>query len=160
MKRFDAGETTGTAQETQQTTGQPYVGRPMQRVEDAAILTGRGRYADDLGVKPGTLHAAILRSPHAHAELGLIDFAAALKAPGVRAVLTGADLPAWSKPFVVGVKAPMEQWTLAMDRVRYVGEPVAVVVAESRALAEDALDLVRVDSAIFSWAHPRNAGSG
>lgn len=82
MKRFDAGETTGTAQETQQTTGQPYVGRPMQRVEDAAILTGRGRYADDLGVKPGTLHAAILRSPHAHAELGLIDFAAALKAPG------------------------------------------------------------------------------
>ena len=145
MKRFDAGETTGTAQETQQTTGQPYVGRPMQRVEDAAILTGRGRYADDLGVKPGTLHAAILRSPHAHAELGLIDFAAALKAPGVRAVLTGADLPAWSKPFVVGVKAPMEQWALAMDRVRYVGEPVAVVVAESRALAEDALDLVRVD---------------
>jgi 2-furoyl-CoA dehydrogenase large subunit len=75
-------------------------------------------------------------------------------------VLTGADLPAWSKPFVVGVKAPMEQWTLAMDRVRYVGEPVAVVVAESRALAEDALDLVRVDSAIFSWAHPMNAGSG
>ncbi|MBR7539143.1 hypothetical protein KC221_23440, partial [Mycobacterium tuberculosis] len=69
MKRFDAGETTGTAQETQQTTGQPYVGRPMQRVEDAAILTGRGRYADDIGVKPGTLYAAILRSPHAHAEL-------------------------------------------------------------------------------------------
>ncbi|WP_029043248.1 molybdopterin cofactor-binding domain-containing protein [Cupriavidus sp. WS] len=142
MKRFDAGETTGTVQETRPA---PHVGRPMARVEDAAILTGRGRYADDLGVRPGTLHAAILRSPHAHAELGAIDFAAALKAPGVRAVLTAADLPACSRPFVVGVKAPMEQWALAMDRVRYVGEPVAVVVAESRALAEDALDLVRVD---------------
>ncbi|WP_316157751.1 xanthine dehydrogenase family protein molybdopterin-binding subunit [Cupriavidus sp. BIC8F] len=145
MKRFDAGETTGTVQETQETRQAPHVGRPMARVEDAAILTGRGRYADDLGVRPGTLHAAILRSPHAHAELGAIDFAAALKVPGVRAVLTAADLPAWSRPFVVGVKAPMEQWALAMDRVRYVGEPVAVVVAESRALAEDALDLVRVD---------------
>ncbi|MEC3765510.1 xanthine dehydrogenase family protein molybdopterin-binding subunit [Cupriavidus sp. SS-3] len=144
MKRFDAGETTGTL-ETQQARPAPHVGRPMPRVEDAAILTGRGRYADDLGVRPGTLHAAILRSPHAHAELGAIDCAAALQAPGVRAVLTGADLPAWSKPFVVGVKAPMEQWALAMERVRYVGEPVAVVVAESRALAEDALDLMRVE---------------
>lgn len=95
MKRFDAGETTGTVQETQETRQAPHVGRPMARVEDAAILTGRGRYADDLGVRPGTLHAAILRSPHAHAELGAIDFAAALKVPGVRAVLTAADLPAW-----------------------------------------------------------------
>ncbi|WP_042877023.1 xanthine dehydrogenase family protein molybdopterin-binding subunit [Cupriavidus necator] len=145
MKRFDAGETTGTVQETQEIRRAPHVGRPMQRVEDAAILTGRGRYADDLGVRPGTLHAAILRSPHAHAELGAIDCAAALKAPGVHAVLTGADLRGWSRPFVVGVKAPMEQWALAMERVRYVGEPVAVLVAESRALAEDALDLVRVE---------------
>jgi 2-furoyl-CoA dehydrogenase large subunit len=122
-----------------------HVGRSMERLEDPAILTGRGRYGDDLGVKPGTLHAAIVRSPHAHAELGKIDVGAALKSPGVRAVLTGADIQSWSRPFVVGVKAPMEQWALAMDRVRYVGEPVAVVVAESRALAEDALDLVKVE---------------
>src|ERR1700760_2591734 len=126
---------------------QSHVGRPMERLEDPAILTGRGRYGDDIGVKPGTLHAAILRSPHAHAELAAIRTEDALKHPGVRAVLTRDDLRAWSRPFVVGVKSPMEQWSLAMDRVRYVGEPVAVVLAESRALAEDALDLIKVDYA-------------
>ncbi|HXZ07587.1 MAG TPA: xanthine dehydrogenase family protein molybdopterin-binding subunit, partial [Paraburkholderia sp.] len=124
---------------------QRHTGRPMERLEDPAILTGRGRYGDDIAVKPGTLHAAVLRSPHAHAELRSIDTSAAQKLPGVRAVLTRDDLPAWSRPFVVGVKSPMEQWALAMDRVRYVGEPVAVVLAESRALAEDALDLIKVD---------------
>jgi len=122
-----------------------HVGRPLERLEDPAILTGRGRYGDDLGVKPGTLHAAVLRSPHAHAELVSIDAADALTLAGVRAVLTRDDVRAWSRPFVVGVKSPMEQWALAMDRVRYVGEPVAVVMAESRALAEDALDRVKVE---------------
>ncbi|BCZ82319.1 carbon monoxide dehydrogenase [Paraburkholderia terrae] len=122
-----------------------HVGRPMQRLEDPAILTGRGRYGDDIGVKPGTLHAAVLRSPHAHAQLVSIDASGAENLPGVRAVLTRDDLRPWSRPFVVGVKSPMEQWALAMDRVRYVGEPVAVVLAESRALAEDALDLIKVE---------------
>ena len=124
---------------------QTYLGRPMERLEDPAILTGRGRYGDDLGTKPGTLHAAILRSPHAHAELVAIHTDAASKLPGVRAMLTRDDLRAWSRPFVVGVKSPMEQWALAMDRVRYVGEPVAVVLAESRAIAEDGLDLLKVE---------------
>ncbi|MGF6701264.1 2-furoyl-CoA dehydrogenase large subunit [Paraburkholderia sp. MM5496-R1] len=126
-----------------------HVGQPMQRFEDPAILTGRGRYGDDIAVKPGTLHAAILRSPHAHAELVSIDTEAASKLHGVHAVLTRDDLRPWSRPFVVGVKSPMEQWALAMDRVRYVGEPVAVVMAESRALAEDALDLIKVDYAML-----------
>ncbi|HEY1611300.1 MAG TPA: molybdopterin cofactor-binding domain-containing protein, partial [Paraburkholderia sp.] len=130
---------------TQEPRATRHVGRPMERLEDPAILTGRGRYGDDLGVKPGTLHAAVLRSPHAHAELVSIDVQAALKLPGVRAVLTREDVRAWSKPFVVGVKSPMELWALAMDRVRYVGEPVAVVMAESRALAEDGLDLLKVE---------------
>ncbi|MFM0013446.1 molybdopterin-dependent oxidoreductase [Paraburkholderia sediminicola] len=124
---------------------QTYLGRPMERLEDPAILTGRGRYGDDLGTRPGTLHAAILRSPHAHAELVAINTDAASKLPGVRAILTREDLRAWSRPFVVGVKSPMEQWALAMDRVRYVGEPVAVVLAESRAIAEDGLDLLKVE---------------
>jgi len=124
---------------------QPHVGRPMQRLEDPAILMGRGRYGDDLAVKAGTLHAAILRSPRAHAELLVVDASAALAARGVRAVLTRDDLRPWSRPFIVGVKAPMEQWALAMDRVRYVGEPIAVVLAESRALAEDAIDLIKVE---------------
>jgi len=128
---------------------QRHVGRSMERLEDPAILTGRGRYGDDIGVKPGTLHAAILRSPHAHAELVSINTDAALKHRGVRAVLTRDDLRAWSRPFVVGVKSPMEQWSLAMERVRYVGEPVAVVMAETRALAEDALDLIKVEYAML-----------
>ena len=124
---------------------QPTLGQPIERLEDAALLTGRGRFGDDLGVTPGTLHAAVLRSPHAHAELIAIDAAAALAMPGVRAVLTGEDVKRWSQPFVVGVKQPMQHWALAVDRVRYAGEPVAVVVAQDRYLAEDALDAIRVD---------------
>src|SRR6266851_3179440 len=86
----------------------PFVGRSLERVEDAALLAGRGRYADDLGVTPGTLHAAILRSPHAHARLKAIDVSPAQTGNGVRAVLTGEDVKRWSQPFVVGVKQPMD----------------------------------------------------
>jgi 2-furoyl-CoA dehydrogenase large subunit len=128
-----------------QALAEPFVGRPMQRIEDAALLTGRGQYGDDIGVRPGTLYAAIVRSPHAHAVLGNIDTSLADRSPGVRTILTGKDIANWSRPFVVGVKAPMEMWALAMDRVRYVGDPVAVVVAESRYLAEDAADLITVE---------------
>ena len=123
----------------------PWLGRSLERREDAALLTGAGRFADDVGTKPGTLHAAFLRSPHAHAKLLSIDVNAALAMPGVRAVLTGEDVKRWAAPFVVGVKAPMQHWCLAVDNVRYAGEPVAVVVAEDRYLAEDALERVRVD---------------
>ena len=123
----------------------PHTGRPVERVEDAALLMGRGRYGDDLGVRPGTLHAAVLRSPHGHAELLKVDASAAITAPGVHAVLTGEDVRRWAQPFVVGVKQPMEHWPLAVDRVRYSGEPVAVVIAEDRYLAEDALDLIQVE---------------
>lgn len=121
-----------------------HVGKSVERVEDGALLTGRGRFGDDLGVTAATLHAAVLRSPHAHAELLGVDSAAALAMPGVRAVLTGEDVKRWSQPFVVGVKQPMQHWALATDRVRYAGEPVAVVVAQSRYLAEDALDAIKV----------------
>ena len=120
-------------------------GQPLQRFEDAALLSGKGQFIDDLGVKPGTLYAAVLRSPHAHAKLINIDTSAAQSMPGVRAVVTRDDVQRWAAPFVVGVKQPMEHWCLAVDRVRYVGEPVAVVVAEDRYLAEDALDLIQVE---------------
>jgi 2-furoyl-CoA dehydrogenase large subunit len=122
-----------------------WVGESIERLEDAALLSGRGAFGDDLGVKPGTLHATVLRSPHPHAELIAVDAAAALTMPGVRAVLTGDDVKRWSQPFVVGVKQPMQHWALAVDRVRYVGEPVAVVLAEDRYLAEDAADAIRVE---------------
>lgn len=133
-------------------TAAPYLGRALERLEDAALLSGRGAYADDLGVKPGTLYAAILRAPHGHALVKSIDASRAERSAGVRAVLTGADIKRWSQPFVVGVKQPMEHWCLAMDRVRYVGEPVAVVVAESRYLAEDALDLVDIEYEVLPVA--------
>src|SRR5260221_13510031 len=105
----------------------PWVGRSIERVEDGALLTGRGRFIDDLGVDAGTLHAAILRSPHAHADLVSVDAAAARIAPGVFAVLTGTDIKACTASLVVGVKAAVECWPSAGDRVRDVGEPVAVI---------------------------------
>jgi len=135
-----------------------WVGRSIERVEDAALLTGRGRYIDDLGMRPGTLHAAILRSPHAHARIRGIDAEAARAASGVAAVITGTDVTALGASLVVGVKAPIQCWPIAVDRVRYVGEPVAVVVATDRYLAEDALDLIEVDyEALPAVVHPRDA---
>jgi 2-furoyl-CoA dehydrogenase large subunit len=121
------------------------IGQAIERLEDAALLTGAGRYMDDLPVAPGTLHAAILRSPHAHAELVAIDASEALKLAGVAAVVTREEVTRWTRPFTVGVKQPMEHWCLAVDRVRYVGEPVAVVLAEDRYRAEDALERIKVE---------------
>ncbi len=116
-----------------------------ERVEDAALLTGRGQFFDDLAPPPGCLHAAILRSPHAHARIKAIDMAAARALPGVAAVYDGAALAEVSAPLMVGVRLPISCWAMAVDKVRYAGEPVAVVLAESRYVAEDALDLIEVD---------------
>ena len=121
------------------------VGRAVERVEDAALLTGRGRFADDLGERPGTAHAAVLRSPLAHAEILSIDVTAALSMPGVVTILTGEDVAAWSRPFLTTVRQPMRHYALAVDRVRYAGEPVAVVVARDRYVAEDALECIEVE---------------
>src|SRR5947207_1746272 len=124
-----------------------WLGRSIERFEDAALLTGRGRYIDDLGVQPGTLHAAILRSPHAHAVIEAIRTDAAARAPGVAAIITREHVTKLSASLPVGVRAPIDCWPIAVDRVRYVGEPVAVVVAADRYLAEDAVDLIEVDYA-------------
>jgi 2-furoyl-CoA dehydrogenase large subunit len=118
-----------------------------RRKEDASLLSGRGRYADDLPVPVGTLYAHVIRSPHAHADIVRIDARAALAHDGVWAVLTGADARTLSDPFLAPVKTPVQQWSLAVERVRYVGEPVALVVAESRYIAEDAAELVEVEYA-------------
>ncbi|MFL5083198.1 MAG: xanthine dehydrogenase family protein molybdopterin-binding subunit [Xanthobacteraceae bacterium] len=126
-------------------TSASWVGRSIERVEDAALLSGHGRFIDDLGVRPGTLHAAILRSPHAHAHIRSLDVDAARRAPGVAAVVTGAEVTALATSLAVGVRAPIQCWPIAVDRVRYMGEPVAVVVAQDRYLAEDALDLIDVE---------------
>jgi 2-furoyl-CoA dehydrogenase large subunit len=120
------------------------VGAAIPRVEDAALLTGRGRFMDDFEPIPGALHAAIVRSPHAHARIRDIDTRAARNTPGVHAVI-GPDDIAQLRPFTLSVKAPMPYRPGATDRVRFVGEPVVVVVASSRHVAEDAADLVEVD---------------
>jgi carbon-monoxide dehydrogenase large subunit len=120
----------------------------MRRKEDPPLLMGRGKYAADFRL-PGLLQAAVLRSPHAHAELGAIRAKAAQALAGVVAVVTGEDLAAIGRiPTRLGHRignVSCLQFPLTRDRVRYVGEPVAVVIAESRYLAEDALELIDVD---------------
>ena len=123
------------------------LGKSILRKEDPALLSGRGRYADDLPVPVGTLEAHVVRSPHAHAEIVRIDAAAALAHEGVWAVITGDDVRKLSDPFMSVIKSPMQQWALAVERVRYVGEPVALVVADSRYIAEDAAELVEIEYA-------------
>jgi len=121
------------------------LGVAIVRKEDPTLLCGRGRFADDLPTPAGTLHAHVVRSPHAHARIVRIDAAHALAQDGVWAVLTGENVRSLSDPFLIALKAPIDQWSLAVERVRYVGEPVALVVAESRYLAEDAAELLSIE---------------
>jgi carbon-monoxide dehydrogenase large subunit len=133
---------TGAATETK------WVGRALPRFEDARFTTGAAKYVDDLQL-PGVLHAVFLRSPAAHARIVALRPEPALSAPGVRLVLTAADVEGDVGAFpinpaeadVVAIPHPL----LARERVRYVGEPVAVVVAESREAAVDAADLVELE---------------
>ncbi|MDP3519694.1 MAG: xanthine dehydrogenase family protein molybdopterin-binding subunit [Hydrogenophaga sp.] len=125
-----------------------HIGAAHPRKEDARLLTGRGRYIDDIEV-PGALHACFVRSPHAHARVDRIDTAAALAMPGVVAVYTGADLAPWATrhrmaPPIDGLRA-MEMDVLPTSKVRFQGDPVACVIASNRYLAEDAAEAVVVD---------------
>ena len=134
------------------------IGQPVRRKEDFRLLTGKGCFGDDVA-PPGLAHAVILRSPHAHARIASVDTAAALAAPGVLAVLTGADYRAAGLgpiPHNPGLSAPPDvqartrgfapiatvHFPLPADTVRYVGEPVAIVVAETIAAAKDAAELL------------------
>ena len=122
-----------------------WIGRRVARVEDARLLTGRGHFIDD-HPPIGDIHAAaIVRSPHAHARIVGYDVSAALRMDGVVGVVTGEDVARFTRPFPVGVTAPVHYYCAATDKVRFVGEPVAVVVARSRYLAEDAADAVGVE---------------
>jgi aerobic carbon-monoxide dehydrogenase large subunit len=128
-----------------------YTGTSIKRSEDPRILTGTGRYVDDIKL-PGMLHAAFVRSPLAHGRVLSVDASAARELPGVVAVLTGADLEDITVPGpdallgLMGWKGPTPEFSLlATDKVRLVGDPVAVVIAESRYLAEDGCELVEVD---------------
>src|SRR5262245_41520930 len=134
--------------------GQFGIGQPVTRFEDRRLLQGEGRFLDDVRL-PGQTQAVIVRSPHAHARIVSIDTAAAAKAPGVVAVFTGADVARdglgtmqmtlkRKRPDGSPMFAPPHRG-LDQDRVRYVGDPIALVIAETRAQAEDAAELLEIE---------------
>ncbi|MBI2316096.1 MAG: xanthine dehydrogenase family protein, partial [Betaproteobacteria bacterium] len=124
-----------------------WIGKPVLRKEDEPLLTGRARFIDDLEPVAGVRHAAILRSPHPHAKILRIDTRRAEQAAGVAGVVTGAQIAQVAGPIPSVVKARMKFNVCALDKVRYAGEPVAVVVAGDRYAAEDALELIEVEYA-------------
>src|ERR1700721_1879919 len=136
-----------------------YAGSRVSRVEDARLLTGAGAFVDDI-VRPGMLHACFVRSPHPRARIIAVDATAALALPGTRAVFTAADLngdvrEAWYTG--TGNQGPdTPRHPLADGEARCGGDPVALVAADSRSLAEDAAELVEVDyeplSAVADYA--------
>src|SRR5262245_36377997 len=121
-----------------------WVGRSVRRHEDPRLLTGRGAFLDDLKIA-NVHHAAILRSPYAHARIKRIDMSRALAVDGVVAGLTGQEVRERTKPFSVVATAPIHYYCMATDKARFVGEPVAALVARDRYLAEDALELIDVE---------------
>ncbi|HEX8120961.1 MAG TPA: xanthine dehydrogenase family protein molybdopterin-binding subunit [Solirubrobacteraceae bacterium] len=136
---------------SEQTGNGAWVGQRIRRREDPPLITGRGRYTDDITV-PGQLWMSIVRSPVAHARIGSIDKSAAESMPGVAAVFTGEELKgefesplpmAWVPPGIE-IKTP-EHWPLAVGTVNHVGDPVAVVVGEDRYKVADAAEHVAVD---------------
>jgi carbon-monoxide dehydrogenase large subunit len=125
------------------------IGSPVERREDLRFLRGRGEYVDDVH-RPGLLHAVILRSSVAHGRVRSIDASAALKIPGVHSVITAKDMSGGPPNIPMRLQPlpdfkPYEQPVLAHDKVRYVGEPMAVVLADSAAIGEDALEAIAVD---------------
>jgi carbon-monoxide dehydrogenase large subunit len=133
------------------------VGARVHRAEDPRLLKGQGRYVDDVEL-PGMLHAAFLRSSVPHARLLSVDVSAALEAPGVVAVYTGADMQRLCEPGQAGSVIGINQmpgmrspqfWGLATDKVRFMGDQIAMVVAEDRYLAEDAVELIVDDYEIL-----------
>src|SRR5438128_4691350 len=126
-----------------------WFGAPVQRTEDPRLLRGKGSYVDDIDL-PDMLHAAVLRSPHAQARIVNIDPSVARELPGVHLVLTAADLGEVLEPSPLliphhALTQPRTQLPLARNEVHYAGEAVAFVVADSRYIAEDALELIDVE---------------
>ncbi|QWZ07393.1 xanthine dehydrogenase family protein molybdopterin-binding subunit [Nocardioides panacis] len=115
------------------------------RIEDPALLTGQGRFLDDMDPLPGTLVATVVRSPHAHARIKAVHLDVARNHPGVAAVIGPEEVLATLRPFPLSVKAPTPYYPTATDKTRFVGEPVVVVVAADRYAAEDAAELVEIE---------------
>src|SRR6476661_2302482 len=130
-------------------TPNTYVGQSINRVEDERLLRGRGQFVGDIA-REGLLHAAILRSSVAHGRIRTIDLGAAARLSGVRAIITAADIDGVIPTIPVRL-APIKgierfvQPVIARDKVRFVGEAIAVVIADTRALAEDAMEQIQLD---------------
>jgi len=124
-----------------------WVGQSIERFEDEALLTGRARFIDDLEPAAGLCHAAILRNPHGCADILRVNAEAAMTVEGVIGVLTPDDVAALSKPIGNMLSNKLIYYPCAVGRARYFGEPVAVVVAEDRYVAEDAMDRIEVEYA-------------
>ncbi|HXP03940.1 MAG TPA: xanthine dehydrogenase family protein molybdopterin-binding subunit [Stellaceae bacterium] len=128
------------------------IGRSLTRFEDHRFLRGKGRFVDDIDV-PGQLHAVVVRSPHGHAEIAGIDTAAAWALPGVHGIFTAADLaadkigplPCIAQVATIGPLIVPPRFALAVERVRHVGDPVALVVADTSEIARDVAELIAVD---------------
>src|SRR5262249_25611070 len=128
-----------------------FIGRRSRSKEGPRHVTGRGLFTDDFQL-PGMLQAMILRSPHAHARINDVDPSEALKNPNVMAVITPEDVKQLTKPFkpgryAAGLKRPIDEYAGAVEKVRYVGEPLRALAAPDRGAAEDALELIQVDYA-------------
>src|SRR5438552_7975821 len=140
-------------------TGTRLFGAPEKRREDPRFITGRGQYVDDVKL-PGMTHAAFVRSPHAHARLKRVDTAPARAVSGVVAVYTAQDVKVGALPcgwMLPNIKVPPRP-ALASGKVRYVGEPVAVVVGETAYAAKDGAEAVRVEyEALPGVSDPRKA---
>ena len=126
-----------------------FIGQRVKRKEDPRFLRGEGNYVDDIQLH-GMAHAALLRSPHAHARIRAVNTQEALRIPGVLSVITFQDISHLAKPIPMRLEVhpsfvPYLQYPLAKETVRYVGEPVAVVVADSRYVAEDGLECIQTD---------------
>ncbi|HEY2986488.1 MAG TPA: xanthine dehydrogenase family protein molybdopterin-binding subunit, partial [Candidatus Binatia bacterium] len=126
-----------------------YIGKSTRSKEGPRHVTGRGNFTDDI-VLPGMLQAMILRSPYAHARIVSADAGEALKLPGVVTALTPSDVATMTKPFkpgryAAGLRKPIPEYATAVDKVRYMGEPVAAVAARDRGTAEDALDGISIE---------------
>jgi len=121
-----------------------WIGKSIKRVEDPRLLTGKGKFIDDVVVR-NMAHVALLRSPFAHARIKSIDISKAQALPGVIIVVTGKSMAETTGPTVSFSSPPVPQYVIAVDKVRHVGEAVAAVVAEDRYIAEDALDLIEVE---------------
>jgi carbon-monoxide dehydrogenase large subunit len=145
----------------------PVIGEPIERREDARFLTGRGRYVDDVHIE-GMVHAVLCRSTKAHGRIRRVDVRRAAELPGVIGVFAGSGFPGELKPIRTRVAAlprfdEFLQLPMATEKVRYVGEPLAIVVAETPSIAEDALSLISVEieelPPVVTWEQARQGAS-